>query len=85
LVGSEEFFKEVKVMSRLRDPNIVSLLGVCTSEEPLSVVVEYMRYGDLNQFLQSCTSVECSGGGGGGGNLETSTLRLEDCFYERPE
>ena len=38
-------------MSQLRDPNIVRVLGVCTQEEPLAVVVEYMKYGDLNQFL----------------------------------
>ena len=39
-------------MSKLKDPNIVRLLGVCTREEPLCVIVEYMKYGDLNQFLQ---------------------------------
>ena len=38
-------------MSQLRDPNIVRVLGMCTREEPLAVVVEYMKYGDLNQFL----------------------------------
>ena len=47
-----DFYKEVRVMSQLRDPNIVRVLGVCTQDEPLAVVVEYMKYGDLNQFLQ---------------------------------
>lgn len=38
-------------MSQLKDPNIVRVLGVCTREEPLCMIVEYMKYGDLNQFL----------------------------------
>lgn len=40
-------------MARLKDPNIVGLLGVCTKGEPLCVVLEYMKFGDLNQFLQA--------------------------------
>ncbi|XP_022253269.1 discoidin domain-containing receptor 2-like, partial [Limulus polyphemus] len=47
-----DFYKEVKILSRLRDPNIVHVLGVCTREEPLAMIVEYMENGDLNQFLQ---------------------------------
>ena len=38
-------------MSMLKDLNIVRVLGVCTREEPMCMIVEYMRYGDLNQFL----------------------------------
>ena len=39
-------------MSRLNDPNIVRVLGVCSQGEPLCVVVEYMHYGDLHQYLR---------------------------------
>ncbi|XP_052222204.1 LOW QUALITY PROTEIN: discoidin domain-containing receptor 2-like [Dreissena polymorpha] len=46
-----DFHREMKVMSMLKDPNIVRVLGVCTTEEPLCMIVEYMKYGDLNQFL----------------------------------
>lgn len=46
-----DFSKEIKIMSQLKDPNIVRVLGVCTREEPLCMIVEYMKYGDLNQFL----------------------------------
>ena len=48
----QDFDKEVKIMSRMKDPNIVRVLGVCTVDEPFCVIVEYMKYGDLNQFLQ---------------------------------
>ena len=44
--------KEIKIMSRLNDTNIVSLVGVCTKDEPYLVVMEYMKYGDLKNFLQ---------------------------------
>ena len=40
-----------KDLSNLQDPNIVRVLGVCTVDEPLCMVVEYMIHGDLNQFL----------------------------------
>ena len=39
-------------MSKLKDPNIVRVLGVVTQDEPYCVIVEYMKYGDLNQYLQ---------------------------------
>ncbi|XP_067868887.1 discoidin domain-containing receptor 2-like isoform X4 [Heterodontus francisci] len=45
------FLKEVKIMSRLKDPNIIRLLGVCIRDDPLCMVTEYMENGDLNQFL----------------------------------
>ncbi len=47
-----DFQKEVRLMAQLKDPNIVRVLGVCTRDEPQAVCVEYMKYGDLNQFLR---------------------------------
>ncbi|GFS63625.1 discoidin domain-containing receptor 2, partial [Trichonephila inaurata madagascariensis] len=48
-----DFFKEVRILSQLRDPNIVYVLGICTQGEgPLCMIVEYMENGDLNQYLQ---------------------------------
>ncbi|XP_051899933.1 discoidin domain-containing receptor 2-like isoform X3 [Pristis pectinata] len=46
-----DFLKEVKIMSRLKDPNIIRLLGVCVRDDPLCMITEYMENGDLNQFL----------------------------------
>uniref|UniRef100_A0A667YQN9 receptor protein-tyrosine kinase n=1 Tax=Myripristis murdjan TaxID=586833 RepID=A0A667YQN9_9TELE len=38
-----DFLKEVKILSRLKDPNIIRLLGVCVSSDPLCMVTEYME------------------------------------------
>uniref|UniRef100_A0A672HI51 receptor protein-tyrosine kinase n=1 Tax=Salarias fasciatus TaxID=181472 RepID=A0A672HI51_SALFA len=46
-----DFLKEIRIMSRLRDPNIVRLLAVCVDTDPLCMITEYMENGDLNQFL----------------------------------
>ncbi|XP_047444509.1 discoidin domain-containing receptor 2-like [Mugil cephalus] len=48
-----DFLKEIRIMSRLRDPNIVRLLAVCVDTDPLCMITEYMENGDLNQFLCS--------------------------------
>ncbi|XP_067376847.1 discoidin domain-containing receptor 2 [Channa argus] len=46
-----DFLKEIKIMSRLNGPNIIRLLCVCVSSDPLCMVTEYMENGDLNMFL----------------------------------
>ncbi|KAK1203359.1 DDR2 protein, partial [Pygoscelis papua] len=46
-----DFLKEIKIMSRLKDPNIIRLLAVCIVDDPLCMITEYMENGDLNQFL----------------------------------
>lgn len=42
-------------MSQLKDPNIVHVMGVCMHEEPLCMIVEYMKHGDLKGFLMVAT------------------------------
>jgi serine/threonine protein kinase len=49
---ADDFFREVDFMSKLDHPNIVKLLGVCSQEEPFSMVFEYMDLGDLCGFLR---------------------------------
>ncbi|KAM9309053.1 epithelial discoidin domain-containing receptor 1 isoform 2-T2 [Pholidichthys leucotaenia] len=56
-----DFLKEVKILSRLKDPNIIRLLGVCVSSDPLCMVTEYMECGDLNQYLSNRTLLDKTG------------------------
>lgn len=48
-------------MSRLKDPNIIRLLGVCVSSDPLCMVTEYMESGDLNQYLSQRVLLDKAG------------------------
>lgn len=44
----DEFFLEIKTMKTVSThPNIVTLLGYCTLEDPLQIVMEYVGCGDL--------------------------------------
>ncbi|XP_068742470.1 fibroblast growth factor receptor 4-like [Montipora capricornis] len=48
-----DLVSEMKVMKTIgKHKNIVNLLGVCTLDGPLFVVVEYAANGNLRQFLQ---------------------------------
>ena len=42
-----DFLSEADIMKRFDHKNIVKLLGVCTRNEPVYAVMEYMLYGDL--------------------------------------
>lgn len=59
--AKEDFRSEVRVLSRLDDPNIVRLLGAITRNEPLAMLLEYMDHGDLCQFLRRHASEGVSG------------------------
>ncbi|KAI7806189.1 epithelial discoidin domain-containing receptor 1 isoform X2 [Triplophysa rosa] len=56
-----DFLKEVKILSRLKDSNIIRLLGVCVSSDPLCMVTEYMESGDLNQYLSQRALLDKTG------------------------
>ena len=45
------FEKEIKFMSRLKDNNVIRLLGICTTGTPF-IMMEYMENGDLHNYLQ---------------------------------
>ena len=47
----KSFEKEIKFMSRLKDDNVIRLLGICATGTPF-IMMEYMENGDLNQYLQ---------------------------------
>ena len=42
-----DFLTEADIMKRFEHKNIVRLLGVCTRNEPVYTIMEYMLYGDL--------------------------------------
>merc|ERR1711892_44984 len=46
-----DFLSEADMMKRFEHKNIVKLLGVCTRNEPVYTVMEYMLYGDLKTYL----------------------------------
>jgi len=39
-------------MSCLDDVNITKLLGVCFADDPVCLVLEYHKFGDLKRFLR---------------------------------
>ena len=45
------FEKEIKFMSRLKDDNVIKLLGICTTGTPF-IMMQYMENGDLNNYLR---------------------------------
>lgn len=49
----DDFFREAAVMSRLRHPRLVSLIGVVTAEEPIMMVVDLMARGSLLKILRA--------------------------------
>ena len=49
----EEFLHEIRQMKRLgAHPKIVSLVGCCTLQESMFLVIEYVPFGDLLQWLR---------------------------------
>ncbi|XP_044529698.1 epithelial discoidin domain-containing receptor 1 isoform X3 [Gracilinanus agilis] len=71
-----DFLKEVKIMSRLKDPNIIRLLGVCVQDDPLCMITDYMENGDLNQFLSAhqLEDKAVDGSPGDGGTTQGPTI-----------
>lgn len=48
-----DFLGEAEIMKQFEHINIVKLVGVCTTEEPIYTVMEFMLYGDLKTYLLS--------------------------------
>ncbi|KAG8321112.1 DNA damage responsive protein [Homalodisca vitripennis] len=48
-----DFQRDVRILSALEDHNLARVLGLCSQEEPLCVIMEYLDHGDLCQFLQN--------------------------------
>jgi serine/threonine protein kinase len=51
ILSKEDVLKEVTVLKTLRHARIVELLCVCTDEEPVWIVTEFMEHGNLRDYL----------------------------------
>ncbi len=60
----DKFLDEAKIMRDLLHKNIVRLYGVCTQEEPIFIVTEFMAHGCLLNYLRD----------GPGKNLKFKTI-----------
>ncbi|XP_022905672.1 discoidin domain-containing receptor 2-like [Onthophagus taurus] len=49
----KDFHRDVRILAALEDSNMARVLGICTNDEPLCVVMEYTEHGDLCQFLKT--------------------------------
>lgn len=49
----EDLLAEINLMKKIGShPNIVSMSGACTLSEPIALVMEYVPYGNLQNFLK---------------------------------
>lgn len=48
-----DFQREAELLTVLQHEHVVKFYGVCTEGEPLVMLFEYMKHGDLNRFLRS--------------------------------
>ncbi|XP_054613416.1 neurotrophic tyrosine kinase, receptor, type 2b [Dunckerocampus dactyliophorus] len=51
--GRADFYREAELLTNLQHEHIVTFYGVCVDSDPLIMVFEYMKHGDLNKFLRS--------------------------------
>lgn len=51
LKSQQDFRKEVEVMTDMKHPNIICLLGVCLKEHPNCMLFEFLCNGDLHNYL----------------------------------
>ncbi|XP_061370899.1 serine/threonine-protein kinase VIK-like [Gastrolobium bilobum] len=56
----QDFRHEVNLLVKLRHPNIVQFLGAVTDRKPLMLITEYLRGGDLHQYLKEKGSLSPS-------------------------
>lgn len=52
-MSSSDFLQEASIMKKFRHPNLVALYAVCSKEEPIYIVTEYMNKGSLLDLLRS--------------------------------
>ena len=50
--GLQQFLAEASVMTDLRHPNVVQLIGVSLDEKPVFIITEFMEKGPLVDYLR---------------------------------
>ena len=51
--GKEQFLKEIELMKQIGSHrNVVGMLGYWVKSEPIMLIMEYIPYGDLLQWLR---------------------------------
>ena len=55
--NKRDFLGEAHLLSQFNHPNVLALLGVATVDEPVLVVIPFMKNGDLHAFLTRCVAV----------------------------
>ncbi|XP_053722705.1 NT-3 growth factor receptor isoform X2 [Synchiropus splendidus] len=53
LAARKDFQREAELLTNLQHDHIVKFWGVCVDGDPLIMVFEYMKHGDLNKFLRA--------------------------------
>ncbi|XP_028304479.1 NT-3 growth factor receptor-like isoform X2 [Gouania willdenowi] len=53
LSARKDFQREAELLTNLQHQHIVKFYGVCVDGDPLIMVFEYMKHGDLNKFLRA--------------------------------
>ncbi|XP_056661931.1 BDNF/NT-3 growth factors receptor isoform X3 [Monodelphis domestica] len=49
----KDFHREAELLTNLQHEHIVKFYGVCVEGDPLIMVFEYMKHGDLNKYLRA--------------------------------
>uniref|UniRef100_A0ACB8ER69 Uncharacterized protein n=1 Tax=Sphaerodactylus townsendi TaxID=933632 RepID=A0ACB8ER69_9SAUR len=52
----KDFHREAELLTNLQHEHIVKFYGVCVEGDPLIMVFEYMKHGDLNKFLSTMSN-----------------------------
>uniref|UniRef100_A0A914WER3 Tyrosine-protein kinase n=1 Tax=Plectus sambesii TaxID=2011161 RepID=A0A914WER3_9BILA len=51
-MSSDAFLEEARIMKKCYHPNLVKLYAVCTKDEPLYIITEYMQNGSLLHYMR---------------------------------
>ena len=52
VINRKEFFEEATLMKQIRHPKLIDIYAVCTKEEPVYIITEFMKHGSLMGYLR---------------------------------